>query len=184
MLPTGSFAREMGVTDSIVPRGYLRMLPPRARTVVREHRRRLLREVGGRVLDLGGDPDHLALYPASAKIVVGDGEGPFDHIVSILHLTGSTDPAAELDRVRDRLAPDGALVFLEPVVDPGIVGRGQRLVAPAVGRLAGWRPDRDVPALVRDARLVMSELVRTPMPRYVWPLTELVEGRARLRVGP
>ena len=174
----------MGVADSILPQGYLRALPPRARTVVKEHRRRLLRDVGGRVLDLGGDPAHLPLYPASAEVVPGDGDGPFDHVVSILHLTALADPAAELERVRERLAPDGALVFLEPVTDPGFGGRGQRLVAPAVGRLAGWRPDRDVPALVRDAHLVMSELVRTPMPRYVWPLTELVEGRAHHRVAP
>lgn len=174
----------MGIADSLVPPGYLRRLPPRARTVVREHRRRLLREVGGRVLDLGGDPAHLPLYPASAEVVAGDGDGTFDHVVSILHLTGVADPAAELDRVRERLAADGTLVFLEPVIDPGLGGRGQRLVAPVVGRLTGWRPDRDVPALVRDAHLVMSEQVRTPMPRYLWPLTELVEGRAHHRVAP
>jgi hypothetical protein len=174
----------MAIADSILPSGYLRRLPPRARTVIREHRRRLLRDVGGRVLDLGGDPAHLPLYPDSATVVAGDGEGPFDHVVSILHLTGLADPAAELARVRDRLGPAGALVFLEPVVDPGFGGRGQRFVAPAVGRLAGWRPDRDVPALVRDARLVMSELVRTPLPRHLWPLTELVEGRAHHRVAP
>jgi SAM-dependent methyltransferase len=174
----------MGIADSMLPRGYLRTLPPRARTVVKEHRRRLLRDVGGRVLDLGGDAGHLPLYPASAEVVTDDGYGLFDHIVSILHLTGLPDPAAELDRVREHLAPGGALVFLEPVADPGFGGRGQRVVAPAVGRLAGWRPDRDVPALVRDAHLVMSELVRTPMPRYLWPLTELVEGRAHHRVAP
>lgn len=174
----------MGIAESILPRGYLRTLPPRARTVIKEHRRRLLRDVGGRVLDLGGDPGHVSLYPASAEVVAGDGEGLFDHVVSILHLTGVADPAAEMDRVRECLAPGGALVFLEPVTDPGFGGRGQRLVAPAVGRLAGWRPDRDVPALVRDAHLVMSEQVRTPMPRYLWPLTELVEGRAHRRVAP
>ncbi len=173
----------MPLSESILPSGYLRRLPPRARTVVKEHRRRLLRDVGGRVLDLGGDPAHLPLYPASAEVVPGAGDGPLDHVVSILHLTALADPAAELERVRERLAPDGALVFLEPVTDPGFGGRGQRLVAPAVGRLAGWRPDRDVPALVRDAHLVMSELVRTPMPRYLWPLTELVEGRAHHRVA-
>jgi hypothetical protein len=174
----------MRVRERILPGGYLRRLPPRARTVVGEHRRRLLRDVGGRVLDLGGDAGHLPLYPASAEVVAGDGEGPFDHVVSILHLTACADPAAELDRVRRRLGPDGTFVFLEPVVDPGFGGRGQRLVAPAVGRLAGWRPDRDVPALVRDARLVMSDLARLPMPRYLWPLTELVEGRAHHRVVP
>jgi len=174
----------MGIAGSLLPHGYLGRLPPTARTVVKEHRRRLLRDVGGRVLDLGGDPGHLPLYPASAEVVAGDGEGLFDHVVSILHLTGVADPAAELDRVRERLAPDGALVFLEPVTDPGFGGRGQRLIGPAIGRLAGWRPDRDVPALVRDAHLVMSEQVRTPMPRYLWPLTELVEGRAQHRVAP
>jgi hypothetical protein len=173
----------MAVVDSLLGAGYLRMLPPRARTVIREHRRRLLHDLTGRVLDLGGDPGHLPLYPASTDVVTGDGEGPFDHVVSILHLTAVADPAAELARVRKCLAPAGTLVFLEPVVAPGLGARGQRLVAPVVGRLAGWRPDRDVPALLRDAHLVMSDLVRTPMPRHLWPLTELVEGRAHHRIN-
>ncbi|HYF44941.1 MAG TPA: hypothetical protein VD926_01945 [Acidimicrobiales bacterium] len=171
----------MALADAVLPSGYLRRLPPRARTVIREHRRRLLRDVGGRVLDLGGDPAHRPLYPTSAEVVVRDGEGPFDHIVSILHLTSVDDPVAEIARVRERLAREGALVFLEPVTDTGLGGRAQQLVAPVIGRLAGWRPDRDVPALLRDARLVMSHLVRTPMPRHLWPLTELVEGRAHHR---
>ena len=85
--------------------------------------------------------------------------------------------------MRERLAPDGSLVFLEPEIDTGLAARGQRLVAPLVGRFAGWRPDRDVPALLRDARLVMSDLVRTPMPRHLWPLTDLVEGRAHHRIN-
>ena len=153
------------MADSILPQGYLRTLPPRARTVIREHRRRLLRDLSGRVLDLGGDPGHGPLYPASTEVVVGDGAG------------------AELARVRERLAPDGSLVFLEPEIDTGLAARGQRLVAPLVGRFAGWRPDRDVPALLRDARLVMSDLVRTPMPRHLWPLTDLVEGRAHHRIN-
>jgi SAM-dependent methyltransferase len=174
----------MPVADSIIPRGYLRTLPPRARTVIREHRRRLLRDLTGRVLDLGGDPAHRPLYPASAEVVAGAGErdGRFDHVVSIFYLTAVADPAVELAEVREHLAPEGTFVFLEPVVDTGLVGRGQRLVAPVVGRVAGWRPDRDVPALLRDARLVMSDLVRTPMPRHLWPLTELVEGRAHHRI--
>jgi len=172
----------MALADAVLPSGYLRRLPPRARTIVREHRRRLLRDVGGRVLDLSGDPGHRPLYPASAEVVVGDGEGVFDHVVSILHLTAVADPEAEVARARDRLAPHGVLVFLEPVTDTGLGARVQHLVAPLVGRVAGWRPDRDVPALLRDARLVMSDLTRTPMPRHLWPLTELVEGRAHHRV--
>jgi hypothetical protein len=171
----------VGVVDRIVPAGYLRTLPPRARTIVTEHRRRLLHDVGGRVLDLGGDPGHRPLFPTSAEVVTGDVDGPFDHIVSILYLSAVDDPVAEIARARDRLAPDGAIVFLEPVADTGFGGRVQGLVSPVVGRLAGWRPDRDVPALLRDARLVMSHLARTPMPRHVWPLTALVEGRAERR---
>jgi hypothetical protein len=174
----------MGLAETLAPRGYLRTLPPRARTIVREHRRRLLHDLRGRVLDLGGDPGHLPLYPASAEVISGEGEGVFDHVVSILHLAGAADPAAELDRVRDHLGPTSSFVFLEPVTDPGFGGRAQRAVAPLVGRLVGWRPDRDIPALVRDARLHMSELVRTPMPRHLWPLTELVEGRAHLPEQP
>jgi SAM-dependent methyltransferase len=169
------------IADGLLPPGYLRTLPPRARTVVREHRRRLLRDVGGRVLDLGGDPGHRPLYPTSAEVVTGAAEGPFDHVVSILHLVTVADPAAEVARARDLLGEDGTLVFLEPGADTGLGGRAQGVVAPLVGRLAGWRPDRDVPALLRDARLVMSHLVRTPMPRRLWPLTELVEGRAHHR---
>jgi SAM-dependent methyltransferase len=164
-----------------MPSGYLRRLPPRARTIVVEHRRRLLRDVGGRVLDLGGDPSHRPLYPVSAEVLTGDAEGPFDHVVSILHLTAVEDPDAEVARAKRLLGPDGTLVFLEPVTDTGVGGRAQGLVAPVVGRVAGWRPDRDVPALLRDARLVMSHLVRTPMPRRLWPLTALVEGRAHHR---
>ena len=75
----------VAVADQLLPSGYLRTLPPRARTVIREHRRRLLRDVGGRVLDLGGDPAHRPLYPASAEVVTGAADGPFDHIVSILY---------------------------------------------------------------------------------------------------
>jgi hypothetical protein len=171
------------VADSILLQGYLRTLPPRARTVIREHRRRLLRDLTGRVLDLGGDPGHGPLYPASTEVVAGAAEGPFDHVVSIMYLTAAADPSAELARVRGCLAPDGSLVFLEPEIDTGFGARSQRLVAPLVGRVAGWRPDRDVPALLRDARLVMSDLVRTPMPRHLWPLTDLVEGRAHHRIN-
>src|SRR3712207_5173522 len=120
----------MALADAVLPSGYLRRLPPRARTVVREHRRRLLRNVGGRVLDLGGDPAHRPLYPTSAEVVVRDGDGPFDHIVSILHLSAVQDPEAEVARIRELLAPDGSLVFLEPVSDTGLGGRAQHLVAP------------------------------------------------------
>jgi hypothetical protein len=171
----------VAVVDRVLPTGYLRTLPPRARTIVKEHRRRLLHDVGGRVLDLGGDPSHLLLFPASAEVVTGDAEGPFDHIVSILHLSAVDDPAAEVARAKRLLAADGTLVFLEPVADTGFGGRVQGAVAPLVGRLAGWRPDRDVVAILRDARFVMSSVVRTPLPRHLWPLTDLVEGRAHHR---
>lgn len=160
------------------------LLAPRARTVVHEHRRRLLGDCTGRVLDLSGDPEHRSLYPADAEVVTrapADGAGSFDHVVSVFHLCAVDDLDAEVGRILDLLAPDGSLVFLEPVVDPGWVGRGQRLVAPLVDRMAGWRPDRDVVAAVRDARLVMTTLTRTALPRHLWPLTDLVEGRAQRR---
>jgi SAM-dependent methyltransferase len=171
----------VALVDQVLPSGYLRRLPPRARTIVKEHRRRLLREAGGRVLDLGGDPGHRPLFPASAEVVTGADDGPFDHIVSILHLSAVPDPEAEVARAKGLLAPDGSLVFLEPVAATGVGGRVQGAVAPLVGRLAGWRPDRDVVGLLRDARFVMSSVVRTPLPRHLWPLTDLVEGRAHHR---
>jgi hypothetical protein len=171
----------VAVVDRVLPSGYLRRLPPRARTIVKEHRRRLLRDVGGRVLDLGADPGHQPLFPTSAEVVTGDAEGPFDHIVSILHLSTVADPVAEIARAKRLLAADGALVFLEPVADTGLGGRIQGAVSPLVGRVAGWRPDRDVVGLLRDARFVMSSVVRTPLPRHLWPLTDLVEGRAHHR---
>ncbi len=171
----------MASLTSLRPRG-VRTLPPRVRTVVREHRRRLLHDVRGRVLDLSGDPEHRDLYPLSADVVSREGEGPFDAVVSILHLAAVDDPAAELVRVRGLLAPDGVLVFLEPCADTGLGARGQRLVAPAVRSMAGWRPDRDIIGLQRAAGFVPAEVARTPLPRYVWPLHELVEGRATVRV--
>ncbi len=172
----------MPALTDLVPRGALRSLPPGVRTVVREQRRRRLGEAGGRVLDLSGDPEHRPLYPPTATVVAGrdaaGADAAFDTVVSVLHLAAAADPVAEVERAHRLLAADGALLFLEPAPDTGLGRRGQHLVAPVVGRVAGWRPDRDVPALLRHAGFVIADLRRVDLPRRVWPLTGLIVGRA------
>lgn len=107
--------------------------------------------------------------------------GSFDTVVSVLWLSSADDVPSALDRIGTWLAPGGELVFLEPVREPGVGRHGQRLVSPVLQRTAGWRVDRDIPALLRGADWAITDLERIAMPRYLWPLHGLVEGRAHPR---
>lgn len=109
--------------------------------------------------------------------------GSFDTVVAVLWLAGAADPADALAQVSRLLAPEGELLFLEPVREPGIGRHGQGLVSPVLQRTAGWRVDRDIPALLRTAGWAIADLERIAMPRYLWPLHGLVEGRAHPRAG-
>jgi SAM-dependent methyltransferase len=136
------------------------------RTLVRQRRPRLLAAARGDVLELGNGTD---------------GEGPYDTVVSVLHLSSVDDPEAELARVREVLAPGGSLLFLELDRDPGLPGRGQQAVAPLTNAVTGWRPDRDILGLLRRSGFAGADLIRLDLPRYRWPLRTVVEGRAVVR---
>lgn len=137
------------------------------------------------MLDLSGvAPAHV--FGRAAEVVHGlqavrDRPGSIDTAVSTLWLSGVADLDGALADVAAALAPGGELVFLDIVGETGIGRVGQRLVSPLLQRTAGWRVDRNLPALIRAAGWNITDLERIPMPRYVWPVHGLVEGRARLR---
>lgn len=166
----------------------LRPLLPATRTMVRERRRRLCRSARGRVLDLAGSgrPDD---FERADEVLVGleavaHRPASVDVALSVLWLSGVEGPLRALEEVARALAPGGRLVFLEPVRAPGFGRHGQAVVSPALQRATGWRVDRDIPALLRQAGWALSDLERIPMPRYLWPLHGLVEGRARPPAEP
>jgi hypothetical protein len=167
--------------------GSLRMLPPATRVMVRERRRRLCGSAEGRVLEPTGRSRPIDFRRADEVVVgldaAGRRPGSLDTVVSVLWLAAVDRVEDTLDLVAELLDTGGELVFLEPVREPGIGRVGQRLVSPALRRAAGWRVDRDIPALLRASGWAINDLERIPMPRFLWPLHGLVEGRARLRAG-
>jgi SAM-dependent methyltransferase len=179
------------------PSGVLRALPPVARAVLREHRRRLLHRASGRVLDLGDgtEPDLLdradevvrARSAVSALLGEAKGaddpSGTFDTIVSVLHLATVDDLPAELNAVRQLLAADGRLLFLEPVRDPGFGERLRAAASPVVRLVSGWQVDRDIPLAIRSNHLTIVDIERINMPPIVWPIRTFVLGAAQSRAA-
>ncbi len=181
------------------PSGLLRALPPVARAVLREQRRRLLSRATGRVLDLGGGDDQsllggadeIVLAPSACAHAAASGEarsgdddvGSFDAVVSVLHLATVADLPAELSAVCRLLGPDGRLLFLEPVRQPGFGGRLRSAASPFVRLASGWRVDRDLPLAIRSNHLTIVDIERITMPPIVWPVRAFVLGAASRPVG-
>lgn len=183
----------------IIPTGYERTLPPDAQLLARARRRALVRRAGGRVLDLGGADTHRSLWahrPGGAEAVVLDGgDDPrlvelvaagerFDTVLSVFQLSASGDVPALLDRVRDLLGAEGRLLFLEPSRIPGRTWGLQRIAAPGVAAMTGWRADHDVPMALRRAGLSVTDLERHRVPTLRPWLRQLVEGRAHRALLP
>ncbi|MEO6120550.1 MAG: class I SAM-dependent methyltransferase, partial [Acidimicrobiales bacterium] len=83
----------------------------------------------------------------------------FDTVVATLVLCTVPDLPATLDHIAELLAPDGKLLFLEHGRAPGLRGRMQAVATPAWRRLAaGCHLDRDVPAALRQAGFVISDI--------------------------
>lgn len=178
------------------PSGVLRALPPVARAVLREQRRRLLQRATGRVLDLGdgtepellGRADEVVRARSAASVALGQapgeehaGEGSFDSIVSVLHLAAVEDLDTEVAAARRLLAPDGRLLFLEPVREPGFGHRLRSAASPMVRLVSGWEIDRDVPYAIRSNHLIIVDIERITMPPVVWPIRTFVLGAATRR---
>lgn len=184
------------ITDAdLIPTGYERTLPPAVQVTVRARRRSLSSAARGRVLDLGGADSHRRLWQGLDATVLDGSDDPaleslartrarYDTVFSVFQLASATDLPAVLDRVKGLLAEDGSLLFLEPGRRPGITGRVQSLVSPAVGMVAGWRVDRDIPVALREAGLSVVDLDRPRLPTVQWWLRTAVEGRAHHARAP
>lgn len=178
------------------PTGVLRALPPVARAVLREQRRRLLQRATGRVLDLGegtepdllGRADEVVRARSAASVALGDEPGTehaagasFDAIVSVLHLTAVDDLPVELAAIRRLLTAEGRLLFLEPARQPGFGHRLRSAASPMVRLVSGWEIDRDLPLAIRSNHLTIVDIERINMPPVVWPIRTFVLGAATRR---
>lgn len=128
----------------------------------------------GTVLEVNGPPGVAPRIPAGAT---------FDHVVSTAWLASVDAVDAEVERLVGHLEPDGWLHVLEPTLGMGATARAQRLAATVGARRTGWWVDRDVPAAIRRAGLVITDLERFSMPVPSPVLQPWVAARARRR-GP
>lgn len=184
------------ITDvHLIPTGYERTLPPAVQVTVRARRRAMRSRATGRVLDLGGSDSHRSLWHPEHATVLAGADDPaleslarsgarYDTVFSVFQLASATDLGDVLNQILRLLTDDGSLLFLEPGRRTGVSGRAQSLVAPAVGMLAGWRVDRDIPVELRDAGLSVVDLDRPRLPTAQWWLRTAVEGRAHLARRP
>lgn len=135
-----------------------------------DRRLRMFSRAHGRVLDLN-DYSSQAL---GALVEAGD---RFDSIVSILQISIASDASALCRSLAQLLNPDGRLLFLEPTSAVGLTGAAQHAFGGWVRRTTGRRPDHDIPALVREAGLSISDCDRFTV-RSFWPYRTFVEGAA------
>lgn len=151
------------------------------------HRRRLLRQAAGRVLDLstGWEPNRLAFHQGAVTALTVTGPrrplvavpgvptpevvaavdatppGAYDCVVVCFTLCTQDDPGALLASAAARLVPGGRLLVLEHVGGTGFTGVLQHLAGPVEQRLrAGCRFDLDIPAAARAAGLVLADCDR------------------------
>ena len=143
--------------------------------VVAELRRRqaaLVASLDGTVLELHGPP---AESPA-----VADG-ATFDHVVTAGWLGASDDLDGALADLVEAVGPDGWLHAVEPSLSWGATARAQHLGATVGRQRTGWRVDRDIPAAIRRAGFVVTDLERFSMPVPSVVLRPWVACRARRR---
>lgn len=166
---------------------------------MRARRRALTGTARGRLLDLGGADTHHTLWDGVRDVtdaVVLDGVSDprldrmaadgkrFDTVISVFQLASSPDLAATLAAVRTVLAEDGRLLFVEPGAQVGLPGRVQRLVAPPLGGVTGWRADRDLPLELRAAGLSVIGIHRRRVPTLQLWLRQLLDGVAHHALAP
>lgn len=105
----------------------------------------------------------------------------FDTVVSTLVLCTVPDPRATLAEVRRVLKPGGAFLFIEHVRGDGRSAEWQDRISPLWKWLAvGCEPNRDTEAAVRAAGFEIDELERFTPPGFSWPVSPMIQGRARL----
>ena len=123
--------------------------------------------------------------PAIHDVAPPRPDGLYDTVVATGVLAGFADLGAITAALAALVADDGALLFVEPVGRPG----WSHLVRATVGDRQGRRPwsalhlDRDVPAAVRAAGLVVCDLDRGVLADQPPSLRHWVSGRA-VRIAP
>ncbi len=177
----------------MIPTGYERSLPPGVQLTVRARRRAMAGQARGTVLDLGGADSHASLWPAipavtEAMTVVGPLERRlaelaregrrYDTVFSVFRMAAVDDLHRMLAHIKQVLADDGTVLFLEPGRRTGLSGRAQQWVSPTIAVTTGWRVDRDIPVELRRAGLSVIDIERHRTGTLQWWLRSLVEGRA------
>jgi hypothetical protein len=184
-------------------------MTPLDQSLLRQHRRRLLRRAHGRVLELGGAGGvNLEHYPAGrvTEIVVAGAEGSmrwrlrraaarrnvpveerapaeagtgYDTIIAAFTLSALGDLDGELATLRGRLAPGGQLLFLDHS------SRRPSSVATELSRpvwrmmAQGFVPGRDLPGALRRSGLLIVSIERFGLATFTLPLRSCVAGVAR-----
>lgn len=148
------------------------VLPTPRRSLVEldERRVRMLSGAKGRVLDVVAQRGRLHdLAEAGER---------FDTVVSILQISTATDATGMCRTLKSLLADDGELWFLEPTAVAGAVGAVQHAFGRMTLRATGRRPDLDVPRLLRESGLTVTDCERFTV-RALWPYRSFVQGVAR-----
>jgi ubiquinone/menaquinone biosynthesis C-methylase UbiE len=93
-------------------------------------------------------------------------DGSFDTVLSTYSLCTIPDPGAALREIRRVLRPAGVFIFCEHGLSPNAsVRRWQHWLTPFWSRVTGGcHLNRDIPALLRDAGLVSSDLQTLKLP--------------------
>jgi hypothetical protein len=185
------------------------VMTPIDQAQVRPRRQRLLQRARGRVLELGGAGGvNLEHYPADrvSEIVVAGADGAsrarlrrtaarrgvsvdlrtaahvgtgYDTVVAAFTLSALADLDGELDALRQLLAPDGRLLFLDhsPRRPAGVATELSR----PLWRLMvdGFVPGRDLPGAVRQSGLIILSIERFGLTTLTLPLRSCVAGVAR-----
>jgi SAM-dependent methyltransferase len=185
------------------------VMTPIDQSQLRPRRQRLLQRAHGRVLELGGAGGvNLEHYPADrvSEIVVVGADGAsrarlrrtaarrglsvdlrtlaqvgtgYDTVVAAFTLSALTDLDRELDALRQLLAPDGRLLFLDhsPRRPAGVATDLSR----PLWRLMvdGFVPGRDLPGAIRQSGLIILSIERFGLTTLTLPLRSCVAGVAR-----
>ena len=128
--------------------------------------------------------DHrLLLGPAAARAwdrrIAALPEGDESTVVLVGELCHAEDLDAAVAGIRDGLPDHGRVVFVEHVGRPGIIGRMQAAWGNAVARFPwGCHVGRDVPAALRRAGFLITDLERFTMPTPNPVLRSWVSGTA------
>jgi hypothetical protein len=185
------------------------VMTPIDQSQLRPRRERLLQRARGRVLELGGaggvNLEHYRADRVSEVVVVGaDGASrtrlrrtaarrdvpvairtadqagtDYDTVVATFTLSALSDLDRELAALRQRLAPDGQLLFLDhsPRRPAGVATELSRPLWRVMAD--GFVPGRDLPGAVRHSGLIILSIERFGLTTLTLPLRSCVAGVAR-----